>query len=184
MAVTRLGGTMEFAARHFLEKHGLEPGKDIVLIQIGSSADVVPAMTNGLVQSEVMSIPYLFIARRLGVCELTDLSQTGVRYPQAALVAKRSFLRGKREIVGQFIRSAIEAVDYLKTKPAMACGSWGDLRPDDADILKQGLITMCTAAFSPPESRPVDIKLLLEEAALSSVKAKGANPQDFIDEGR
>jgi hypothetical protein len=24
---------------------------------------------------------------------------------------------------------------------------------------------------------------LLEEAALSSVKAKGANPQDFIDEG-
>ena len=99
MAVTRFGGTMEFAARHFLETHGLEPGKDIVLIQIGSSADVVPAMTNGLVQSEVMSVPYLFIARRLGVRELADPSQTGVRYAQAALVAKRSFLRDKREIV-------------------------------------------------------------------------------------
>jgi ABC-type nitrate/sulfonate/bicarbonate transport system substrate-binding protein len=100
MAVTRFGGTMEFAARHFLETHGFEPGKDIVLIQIGISADVVPAMTNGLVQSEVMSVPYLFIARRLGVRELADLSQTGVRYAQAALVAKRSFLRDKREIVG------------------------------------------------------------------------------------
>jgi ABC-type nitrate/sulfonate/bicarbonate transport system substrate-binding protein len=63
MAVTRFGGTMEFAARHFHEKHGLEPGKDIVLIQIGSSADVVPAMTNGLVQSEVMSVPYLSSSR-------------------------------------------------------------------------------------------------------------------------
>jgi hypothetical protein len=76
MAVTRFGGTMDFAARHFLETHGFEPDKDIVLIQIGSSADVVPAMTNGLVQSEVMSVPYLFIARRLGVRELADLSQT------------------------------------------------------------------------------------------------------------
>lgn len=147
MAVTRFGGTMEFAARHFLETHGFEPGKDIVLIQIGSSADVVPAMTNGLVQSEVMSVRYLFIARRLGVRELADLSQTGVRYAQAALVAKRSFLRDKREIVGQFIRSTIEAVHYLKTKPAMACGSWVDLCTDDADILKQGLITMFISCF-------------------------------------
>lgn len=104
-------------------------------------------MTNGLVQSEVMSVPYLFIARRLGVRELADLSQTGVRYAQAALVAKRSFLRDKREIVGQFIRSTIEAVYYLKTKPAMACGSWVDLRTDDVDILKQGLMTMFTSRF-------------------------------------
>jgi NitT/TauT family transport system substrate-binding protein len=124
MAVKRFGGTMDLAARHFLETHGFEPDKDIVLIQIGSSADVVPAMTNGLAQSEVMSVPYLFIACRLGVRELADLSQTGVRYAQAALVAKRSFLKDKREIVGQFIRSTIEAVRYLKTKPAMACGSW------------------------------------------------------------
>jgi hypothetical protein len=34
-----------------------------------------------------------------------------------------------------------------------------------------------------PEIRPDDIKLLLEEAALTHAKAKGANPQDFIDEG-
>jgi NitT/TauT family transport system substrate-binding protein len=117
MAVTRFGGTMEFAARHFLEVHGFEPGKDIVLIQIGSSADVVPAMTNGLVQSEVMSVPYLFISRRLGVRELADLSETGVRYAQPTLVAKPSFLRDKREIVGQFIRSTIEASIILRRNP-------------------------------------------------------------------
>ena len=122
MAVTRFGGTREFAARHFLETHGFEPGKDIVLIQIGSSPDVVPAMTNGLVQSEVMSVPYLFIARRLGVRELADLSETGVRYAQAALVAKRSFLRDKREIVGQFIRSTIERSIILRRSPLWHAG--------------------------------------------------------------
>jgi ABC-type nitrate/sulfonate/bicarbonate transport system substrate-binding protein len=89
----------------------------VVLIQIGSSADIVPAMANGLVESGVMSVPYLFAARRLGLRELADLSQSGIRYAQAALVAKKSFLKEKREVIGQFIRSLIEATHYLKTRP-------------------------------------------------------------------
>jgi ABC-type nitrate/sulfonate/bicarbonate transport system substrate-binding protein len=185
MAVTRFGGTMDFAARHFLKGQGMEPGKDVVLIQIGSSADIVPAMANGLVESGVMSVPYMFVARRLGLRELADLSQTGVRYAQAALVAKRSFLKDKRDIVGQFIRAIIEATHYLKTRPAEGMRILGRYtRTDDADILKQAYDYHVHKLLSPvPEIRPDDIKLLLEEAALTNPKAKGANPQDFIDEG-
>jgi ABC-type nitrate/sulfonate/bicarbonate transport system substrate-binding protein len=185
LAVTRFGGTMDFAARHFLRGQGFEPGKDVVLIQIGSAADIVPAMANGLVESGVMSVPYLFIARRLGLRELADLSQTGVRYAQAALVAKRSFLKDKRDIVGQFIRAMVEATHYLKTRPAEGMRILGRYtRTDDAEILKQAYDYHVHRLLSPvPEIRPDDIKLLLEEAALTNPKAKGANPQDFIDEG-
>lgn len=185
MAVTRFGGTMDFASRHFLKGQGVEPGKDIVLIQIGSSADIVPAMVNGVVESGVMSVPYLFIARRLGLRELADLSQTGVRYAQAALVAKRSFLKDKRDVVGQFIRAMIEATHYLKTRPAEGMRILGRYtRTDDADILKQAYDYHVHKLLSAvPDIRPDDIKLLLEEAALTHAKAKGANPQDFIDEG-
>jgi ABC-type nitrate/sulfonate/bicarbonate transport system substrate-binding protein len=185
LAVTRFGGTMDFAARHFLKGQGLEPGKDVVLIQIGSSADIVPAMANGLVESGVMSVPYLFAARRLGLRELADLSQSGIRYAQAALVAKKSFLKEKREVIGQFIRSLIEATHYLKTRPADGMRVLGKYtRTDDDDILKQAYHYHVDRLLSPvPEIRPDDIKLLLDEAALTNPKARGANPQDFIDEG-
>jgi NitT/TauT family transport system substrate-binding protein len=185
LAVTRFGGTMDFAARHFLKTQGFEPGKDVVLIQIGSSADIVPAMANGVVESGVMSVPYLFAARKLGLRELADLSQSGIRYAQAALVAKKSFLREKREIVGAFIRSLIEATHYLKTRPADGMRVLGKYtRTDDEDILRQAYHYHVDRLLSrAPEIRPEDIKLLLEEAALSHPKAKGANPQDFIDEG-
>ena len=184
MAVTRFGGTMDFAARHFLKGQGLEPGKDIILIQIGSSADIVPAMVNGVVESGVMSVPYLFIARRLGLRELADLSQTGIRYAQAALVARRSFLKDKSDIVGQFIRAMVEATHYLKTRPAEGMRILGRYtRTDDAEILKQAYDYHVHRLLSPaPDIRPEDVKLLLEEAALTNPKAKGANPQDFIDE--
>jgi len=185
LAVTRFGGTMDFAARHFLKGQGLEPGKDVVLIQIGSSADIVPAMANGLVESGVMSVPYLFAARRLGLRELADLSQSGIRYAQAALVAKKSFLKEKREVIGQFIRSLIEATHYLKTRPVDGKRVLGKYtRTDDDDILKQAYHYHVDRLLSRvPEIRPDDIKLLLDEAALTNPKARGANPQDFIDEG-
>ncbi|MGH7833162.1 MAG: ABC transporter substrate-binding protein [Candidatus Binatia bacterium] len=185
MAVTRFGGTMDFAARYFLKGKGLEPGKDVALIQIGSSADIVPAMANGVVESGVMSVPYLFIARRLGLRELADLSQSGVRYAQAALVAKRSFLRDKREIVGQFVRAIVEGTHYLKTRPAEGMRVLGRYtRTEEAEILKQAYDYHVHKLLSPvPDIRPGDIKLLLEEAALTNAKARGANPQDFIDEG-
>ena len=184
MAVTRFGGTMDFAARHFLKSQGLEPGRDVVLIQIGSSADIVPAMANGVVESGVMSVPYLFVARRLGLRELADLSQTGIRYAQAALVAKRSFLKDKPDIAGQFIKGLVEATHYLKTRPAEGMRVLGRYtRTDDAEILKQAYDYHVHKLLSrTPEIRPDDVKLLLEEAALTNPKAKGANPQDFIDE--
>ena len=51
------------------------------------------------------------------------------------------------------------------------------------EILKQAYDYHVHKLLSPaPEIRPEDVKLLLEEAALTNPKAKGANPQDFIDE--
>ena len=184
MGVTRFGGTMDFAARHFLKSQGFDPGKDVILIQLGSAADIVTALANGLVDAGMMSVPYVFVAKRLGLRELIDLSESGVRYAQAALVARKSFLRDKRDVVTRFIKSQIEATHFLKTRPTDGMKILGRYtRTDDEDILKQAYHYHVDRLLSPvPEIRPDDVRLLLEEAALTIPKAKGANPQDFIDE--
>jgi NitT/TauT family transport system substrate-binding protein len=185
LGVTRFGGTLDFAARYFLKSQGLEAGKDVVLIQVGTSADILTALANGAVESGMMSVPYLFIARRLGLRELADLSQSGVRYAQAALVAKKSYLRDKREVVAAFIKAVVESTHFLKTRPADGMRILGRYtRTDDQDILQQAYHYHVDRLLSRvPDIRPDDVKLLLEEAALTNPKAKGANPQDFIDEG-
>jgi NitT/TauT family transport system substrate-binding protein len=184
MGVTRFGGTMDFATRHFLKQRGLEAGKEVVLIQIGTSPDILTALSNGLIESGVMSVPYLFVARRLGLRELIDLSQSGIRYAQAALVAKRSFLRDKQDVIARFLKATIEATQFLKTRPAEGMRVLGRYtRTDDAEILKQAYEYHVFKLLSQvPEIRPEDVRLLLEEAAQTNPKAKGANPRDFIDE--
>lgn len=185
MGVTRFGGTMDFATRHFLKQQRLEPGIDVVLLQIGSSPDILTALANGLVESGVMSVPYLFVARRLGLRELVDLSQSGIRYAQAALVARRSFLKEKPDTVARFIKALIEATYNLKTRPAEGMRILGKYtRTDDDEILKQAYDYHVNRLLSRvPDIRPEDVRLLLEEAAQTNAKAKGANPQDFIEDG-
>lgn len=57
-------------------------------------------------------------------------------------------------------------------------------RTDDEEILKQAYHYHVDRLLSRvPDIHPDDVRLLLEEAALTNLKAKGANPQDFIDEG-
>jgi ABC-type nitrate/sulfonate/bicarbonate transport system substrate-binding protein len=184
MGVTRFGGTLDFAARYWLKSQGLEAGKDVALIQVGTSADILTALANGAVESGMMSVPYLFIARRLGLRELVDLSQSGIRYAQAALVARKSFLRDKQDVIARFIRSQIEATYFLKTHPADGMRILGRYtRTDDQEILQQAYHYHVDRLLSRvPDIHPDDVRLLLEEAALTNPKARGANPQDFIDE--
>jgi hypothetical protein len=84
----------------------------------------------------------------------------------------------------RFIKSQIEATHFLKTRPADGMRILGRYtRTDDEEILKQAYHYHVDRLLSPvPEIRPDDVRLLLEEAALTNPKAKGANPQDFIDE--
>ena len=139
---------MDFAARHFLKRQGFEPGKDIVLIQIGSSADIVPAMTNGVVESGVMSVPYLFIARRLGLfanwptCHKREFATLKRRWsPREAF--SRTRVTSSDSLSGRWSRRPT----ILRLVRRRACGYWVDIRTDDAEILKQALITMFIGCF-------------------------------------
>ena len=183
MAVT-LWRNHGFRHAPFSQRTGIRAGEGCHVDSNRQLGGHRPRYGERVVESGVMSVPYLFIARRLGLRELADLSQSGIRYAQAALVAKRSFLKDKGDIVGQFIRAMVEATHYLKTRPAEGMRILGRYtRTDDAEILKQAYDYHVHRLLSPaPDIRPEDVKLLLEEAALTNPKAKGANPQDFIDE--
>mgnify|MGYP003693968467 CR=1 FL=1 len=44
MGVTRFGGTLDFVARQYVKRYGMEPGKDVTFVQIGAMPDIVVAV--------------------------------------------------------------------------------------------------------------------------------------------
>jgi NitT/TauT family transport system substrate-binding protein len=182
MGVTRFGGTLDFAARYYLKRHGLEAGKDISFLQIGAMPDIAVAVASGAIESGVVGVPQNLLAKKQGLRELADLSESGARYALAAFVAKRSTLSENHELMVRFMKTQVEAIHFLKTRPKEGMEILKRYtRIDDPDILKPAYDQHIKLFPRVPEIFPEDLKLVLEEVALTNPKAKTANPASFID---
>jgi NitT/TauT family transport system substrate-binding protein len=182
MGVTRFGGTLDFVARQYIKRQGMEPGKDVTFVQIGAMPDIVISLLTGAIESGVIGIPQNFLAKKQGLRELADLSESGSRYALAAFVAKRSFLAESHERVVRFIKAEVEAIHYLKTRPKEGMEILKRYtRIDAPDILKPAYDLHIKLFPRVPEIFPEDLRLVLEEVAMTVPKAKGANPANFID---
>ena len=66
MGVTRFGGTLDFVARQYVKRQGMEPGKDVTFVQIGAMPDIVVSVLTGAIESGVIGIPQNFLAKKQG----------------------------------------------------------------------------------------------------------------------
>ena len=183
MGVTRFGGTLDFVARQYVKRYGMEPGKDVTFVQIGAMPDIVVAVATGAIESGVIGIPQNFLAKKQGLRELADLSDSGSRYAIAAYFAKRSFLWRKiTSAMVRFIEALVESIHYLKTRPKEGMEIFKRYtRIDAPDIVKPAYDLHIKLFPSVPEIFPEDLKLMFEEVALTNPKVKTANPASFID---
>jgi ABC-type nitrate/sulfonate/bicarbonate transport system substrate-binding protein len=182
MGVTRFGGTLDFAARYYLKRYGMEAGKDVSFLQIGAMPDIAVAVASGAIESGVVGIPQNFLGKKQGLRELADLSEIDARYALAGFLAKRSFLSENHDSMVRFMKTLVEATYYVKTRPKEGMEILKRYtRIDAPDILKPTYDLHVKLFPKIPEIFPEDLKLVLEEVALTNPKAKGANPASFID---
>jgi len=86
------------------------------------------------------------------------------------------------ERVVRFIKAQVEAIHYLKTRPKEGMEILKRYtRIDAPDVLKPAYDLHIKLFPRVPEIFPEDLKLVLEEVAMTVPKAKGANPASFID---
>jgi NitT/TauT family transport system substrate-binding protein len=109
IAISRFGGVTEFAVKVALEKFGMNL-KDVTLIQGGPDAQRIPAVISGVVAATVLAPPGLFAATAQGARILTDLGDTGTKYPASVIIVLRSYLTQHRATVKSFLMAFIEGL--------------------------------------------------------------------------
>ncbi|HEY3305023.1 MAG TPA: ABC transporter substrate-binding protein [Candidatus Binatia bacterium] len=182
VGVTRFGGTMDFATRHFLKQTGFDPGRDVTLIQVGRVQDILSALTAGSIDAGTMAFPYDIKAKELGYRELADLTQSGARYASSSMLARRQFLAQNKAQMEGVVRALIEALHLIRTRRDDGIKILARYtRLDDAKVLGQ-TFDFHNRVIWPrvPEIQPEDLKLVLEELAESNPKAREIDPADLI----
>src|SRR5215475_12379289 len=183
VAVSQPGSSSDFAMRYALDKYGLEAGKDVTLVEIGSQPARFAALQSGKIQGVMIAVPLTLTAKKMGFNMLADLQMLGLEYQYTAMATTREMIKSRPDLVRSVVRASVEAIHYLKTH-----------RKESIDILRKYMKTDDTEALMetyeaialnlvPERPYPTlrGIQIILQELAPKDPKAKAAKPEQFVD---
>src|SRR5262245_53203921 len=180
---TRFGTLSDLAARFALRAHGIDPERDITMVQTGGPAEAVTAMAGGKIHAAALSPPATLQARKLKFKELLDMSKLEAEYHINGVVTTRRFLRTQEDVVRRFLRAYIEGAARGQKDKSFALRVMSKyFRTDDKEILEESYETTIKSNFAiPPYPSIPGIASLIQGLEQTNPKAKGAKPQDFAD---
>ena len=118
VAISRFGSSSEWLLRLGLAKLGVDPDKDVTLIQIGGQSDRLAALNSNAVQATLLAPPISTNAvKKLGMKELVDMSELDVAYPLQAVITTRGFLQENRPLLKRFLKGLGAALHQYKNGP-------------------------------------------------------------------
>jgi NitT/TauT family transport system substrate-binding protein len=176
-AVTRLGSTTHFYLRAALRQVGLDPEKDLTILQLGTSSETATALESGRIAAAALTNRYALPFLQRNWPMLVDLSTTDLIYPSSCVATSRRFLKSEPKLVENFLQAYVAGIQLIKrdinfTEKSFA--KW--LRENDALIVKKSV-----AAYVPLFKMPPYVPDKGIENVISDLANRRAVPKEFFN---
>ena len=137
-AVTRLGSTTHFYLRAALRHVGLDPEKDLTILQLGTGSETTTALESGRISAAALTNRYALPFLQRGWPMLVDLSTTDLIYPSSCVASSRAFVKAEPKLVEDFLRAYIAGIQLIKKNQSFAEKSFAKwLRENDPVVIKK-----------------------------------------------
>jgi len=183
IAVSRFGSATDLGVRMALARVGLNPEKDVTLLQIGAQTARFVALQSKNVQATIITPPFTLTARKAGFNTLIDMAQLNIPYQLTGLLATKSYIKTHRETVMTLVRSLVEGIHFYKRDKEASIKIMAKyLQTNDREALDE-TYNQIALKIVPEKPYPTlaGIKTILDELAVKNPKAKAARPEDFAD---
>ena len=183
VGVTRFGASTDFTMRFLLRRAGLEPQKDVPILQMGGQPELAAGMENKRIFAATAVPPALVRMQKGGVKILVAPNSIGFRFPHVGIVVRKSFLARNRDTVRNFIRGYGEGIAMLyRDKEGSKKAIARYVRSDDPEVLEATWQYAIDTLERTPYPDPEGFKVVLEELVRSRPEAAKARPEQFIDQ--
>ncbi len=125
--ISRFGSPSDFSVRLFAKAKGLNPDKDVRILQVGGQPDRLAALQSGIIDASVFQEPEASIMMSKGFKLIHDFSLKPIPYPFTGFSASLNALQNKRAAVVQYLKTMTEALYVYKCdkKTALAAMAKG-----------------------------------------------------------
>jgi NitT/TauT family transport system substrate-binding protein len=137
-AVTRYGSTTHFYLRAALKHVGLNPDKDMTILQLGAGPEMVIALDRGAIAAAALTTRYAIPFLERGWPVLVDLSHTDLVYPSSCVTSSRAFIRAEPATTHDFLRAYVAGIRLIKKDHSFAEKSFSKwMREKNGRIVKK-----------------------------------------------
>jgi NitT/TauT family transport system substrate-binding protein len=135
LAINRVGDVSAYGSQLALRKLGLNPDKDVTMLQVGGSPQRLAALQSGSVQAAAMDF---MSGLRLAKLGFPVLVQINLNYPYLGPVVSGKFLRETPALAEAFIRAYVEGIARFKRNREEGIKALGHyMKSNETDILNK-----------------------------------------------
>jgi NitT/TauT family transport system substrate-binding protein len=120
-AISKYGALTDFLTRHALRSAGLDPEKDVQILQLGGSPQALPALTSGQIDVAILAAPASYVAAEKGFVKL--MSQKDViapDWPLHVVFSKEEYIAKNQNTIKAFLRANSRAINWIRANPEEA----------------------------------------------------------------
>jgi NitT/TauT family transport system substrate-binding protein len=181
IAVSSLGSLTDFLVRYIAKKKGLNPDRDVTLIQTGGDADRIVALSSGVVEGAALSHPAYGRARKLGFPMLWD-SAKEVDYPWIEITTRRAIIKNDREMIMNYMKAHLEGIALFKRDREFSKKVIKKtLRLDDDELVNESYEIFSKAFIPAPYPNLAGMKTSYEYVATTRPEVWKHKPEEFAD---
>jgi len=182
LGIARFGGSADFLARWALERYGLKPGKDVVILQSGGNPERLAAVEQGAIQATLLEQSFAYRAHKDGFKTILDYSTVGLDYQHSGIGATKSYIEKNQNLTIRFLKGMIEGIHRMKRDRAFGTKVIErHLRVKDPETLRIAYDYNVPTLPNVPYVNLKGMKFLLDTIAESNPKAGKVKPEDVGD---
>lgn len=116
--ITSYGSLTDVLTRYAIKEAGLNPDKDVKILQAGGSAARIAAMESGQMDVSILATPFKFMAKDQGMnLLLSEREEISKTYPNHVVYSKQDFVKNNPETIKAMLRAIVKANEDIEKNP-------------------------------------------------------------------
>lgn len=114
IGISKAGGSADIATRAALQKAGLDPSKDVTIVETGSAQNRVAALKAGSIQGGVSQPPESDGLQAQGFKVLEDMAKQKLPASNTVVATTGAYLKAHRSVVQSYINALVQALARVR----------------------------------------------------------------------
>ncbi len=120
--VSTYGSLTDQLTRYILRKNGLQPEKDVQIVQVGATTSAMQALRAGRLGLAILSPPFKWMAAEAGFHQLGVQTDIAPQWPKHVFVTRSKFMDENPNTLRAFLRAHVTALRMMRADKPMTVG--------------------------------------------------------------